>query len=219
MKKLPYIGIIVLLLVILFQNRSCKQPNGPNTPKIDTVIVYKHIVDTIVVEKPVLVSSKPDTVWMEKEENAPDTTYEGLLFQYKLLGGKYFTTNVFKSDFKIADYGYISVTDSIYGNWLMNSTIFTDLKIPTTTITIEKEAPKKAQLYFGPQISMSKTYPVSGVYGSLLLKTKQDKIMGVPSSQIGQSAEYYVLQDILKQLQRLTQIIGSSITTTTTTTV
>lgn len=176
MKKLSYIGIVILLLVILYQNRSCKQPDLPNTPKIDTVIVYRHVVDTIIVEKPVLVASKPDTIWMDKPENTPDTTYQGLLYQYTQLGSRYFKTNVFKSDFQIADYGYISVTDSIYGNWLMNSTIFTDLKIPTTTITIEKEAPKRAELYFGPQLSMSKTYPISGAYGSLLLKTKQDKI-------------------------------------------
>jgi hypothetical protein len=43
--------------------------------------------------------------------------------------------------------------------------------------------------------------------------------MAVSSKQSGQSAEYYLLHDILKQLERLTQIIGSSITTTTTTTV
>ena len=39
------------------------------------------------------------------------------------------------------------------------------------------------------------------------------------SGQIGNSAEYYLLRDILKQLERLTQVIGASITTTTTTTV
>lgn len=176
MKNLPYIGIIILLLVVLFQNRSCKQPDVPEPSKIDTVIVYKYIHDTIPGE-PRFIAAKIDTsIWMKKTDFKPDTTYKGLLKQYEELGNRYFTTNTFKTDFKIADYGYISVTDSIYGNWLMNSTIFTDLNIPTTTITIEKEAPKKNEFYFGPQLSMSRTYPISGVYGSALLKTKQDKI-------------------------------------------
>ena len=37
--------------------------------------------------------------------------------------------------------------------------------------------------------------------------------------QIGNSAEYYVLHDILVQLEKLTKVIGNAITTTTTTTV
>lgn len=177
MKTLPYIGIIVLLLIVLLQNKGCNNQNGQdNTPKIDTVYKTIHITDTVIIEKPVLVAAIPDTVWMKEEENTPDSTYDGLLNQYTELGNRYFTTNVFQNKFEIEDYGSVTVTDSIYGNWLMNSTMFTDLKIPTTTITIEKEAPKKNEFYFGPQLSMSRTYPISGVYGSALLKTKQDKI-------------------------------------------
>lgn len=42
--------------------------------------------------------------------------------------------------------------------------------------------------------------------------------MAYTPKQIGHSAEYYLLHDILKQLERLTQVISSAITTTTTTT-
>lgn len=40
--------------------------------------------------------------------------------------------------------------------------------------------------------------------------------MAIRARQIGQSAEYDLLWEILKQLERLTEVIGSSITTTTT---
>lgn len=173
MKKLPYIAIIALLLVILFQPWSCKPDGDLPSPEIDTVIVYKHITDTIIVEKPVPVASIPDTVWM-KEENAPDSTYEGLLSQYTELGNRYFTTNVFQTDFQISTFGYVTVTDSIYGNWLMTTTLVSNLKIPTTTITIEKEIPKRNELFAGPRLTGNHIYPISGVYGAAILKTKRD---------------------------------------------
>lgn len=42
--------------------------------------------------------------------------------------------------------------------------------------------------------------------------------MAIKSKEIGQSAEYYMLYEILKQLDKLTKVIGASITTSTTTT-
>jgi hypothetical protein len=177
MKTLPYIAIIVLLVIILLQNKSCV-PEPPAPSKIDTVIVYETVRDTIEIKIPVLVASKPDTVWQDREEQTPDTTYNGLLKQYTDLGNRYFTTNTFQSRFQIANYGSVTVTDSIYGNWLMSSTLISDLKIPTTTITIEKDRPAKNQLYIGATFTGNATYPISGVYGGLLLKTKGDRIYG-----------------------------------------
>lgn len=172
--NLPYIGIIILILVILFQPKRCDYT--PPTPKIDTVIVYQTIRDTIKVETIKYLGSKTDTVWIKEPGWIPDSTYKGLLDQYTLLGSHHFKRNVFSSEFKIADYGTVAVTDTIYGNWLINSWIATNLTIPTTTITIEKETPKKNQFYFGPSIGISKSSPISGVYGNILLKTKSDQI-------------------------------------------
>jgi len=173
MKNLPYIGIIILILIILFQP---KPEPIVSPPKIDTVYVYDTIRDTIQVEKIKYVGGKIDTVWMKEPGWIPDSTYQGLLAQYTLLGNHHFKRNVFSSEFKIADYGSVTVTDTIYGNWLINSWITTNLTIPTTTITIEKEAPKKNQFYFGPSVAFSKPSPISGVYGNILPKTKTDQI-------------------------------------------
>jgi hypothetical protein len=177
MKILPYIGIIVLLLIVLLQNRSCS-PADITPPNIDTVIVYETIRDTVEVEVPTLVAAIPDTVWLKEEENAPDSTYDGLLYQYAELGNRHFTTNVFKSEFQIEDYGKITVTDSIYGNWLMSSTLVTDLEIVYPEITITKTAPSRNQMYIGTTFTGNKSYPISGVYGGLMLKTKQDRLYG-----------------------------------------
>lgn len=179
MKTLPYIGIIILLIIILVQNFTDKDPKEPQEkPKIDTVYVYKYIKDTITIEKPVFIAGKIDTVWLEKPGYVPSETYEGLLSQYKKLGNYHFTTNTFQNTFKIGEYGSVTVTDSIYGNWLMNSTLVSNLKIPTTTITKETTSPSKNQLYVGTTFTGNLLMPISGVYGGLLFKTKKDRIYG-----------------------------------------
>lgn len=186
MKQLPYIAVIVLLFIVLLQNRSCDKKGDVIVEKRDTVVVYKHIVDTIP-GKPVLIKTKIDTsVWMKKSEYKPDTSYVGLLSQYKKLGNAHFSTNVYRTPFQIADFGYVAVTDSISGNKLISSTLETSLVIPTEIITIEKTLPPKNQLYVGTTLTGSKVQPISGVYGGMMLKTKKDKLYGLSVGYTGQ---------------------------------
>jgi len=185
MKFLPYILIAVLLGILLLQNKSCTPPPiAP--PRIDTVVVYEYIHDTIP-GKPQYVATKIDTsIWMKKADYKPDTTYSGLLEQYETLGNRYFATNVFRTDFSIGAHGSVSVIDTIYGNWLMGNSLITDLKIPTTTITIEKEALIKNQYFVGGTITGNLIYPISGVYGGLMMKNKRNQLYGISVGYAGE---------------------------------
>jgi hypothetical protein len=179
-KNLPIIfGIIIVILLLLFKKGGFfESESGPIT-KIDTVIVYKHIVDTIPGEI-VYVKTKIDTSkWILKEEHKPDTSYLGLLSQYKKLGNNHFSTNIYQTEFKIDTFGTVTVIDSIRANQLVFTSLVTDLKIPTTTVTIEKEAPKKRQLFAGGTTTINQTRLFPGVYGGLLYKSKKDQIFGV----------------------------------------
>lgn len=177
MKIIPYITIVVLICVILLQNK-CSSPIPPKETR-DTVIVYKTVHDTIP-GKPKLVAAKIDTtIWMKKSDYKPDTTYKGLLKQYNFLGNKHFATNSFKTDFIIGDYGTVSVIDTVKENWLVSSVIQTDLKIPTTTITVTKESPPKRQIYAGFSATGNTSLPINGIYGDVMLKTKKDRLYGV----------------------------------------
>jgi len=164
MKNIAYIVIGVFLLIILLQNQ-CSGPKTPPKEIRDTVIVYEIIRDTIPGE-PIYLKGKTvrDTVWLT--ENKPDSTYNGLLSQYKTLGNSHFEKRLFKTDFPIS-------------NSLIGSSIVTNLNIPTTTITVEKEAPLKTKLYYGITLTGIKPQPINGVYGDLLLKTKKEKIYGL----------------------------------------
>jgi hypothetical protein len=157
------------------QNRSCK--TSPITEKRDTVTVYKHIVDTFYT-KPLPPKIIKDTIWLKNPENTPDTTYNGLLNQYTILGNKYFETKIYNTPFSLGEYGSIIVKDSIKENSLIGSSIITNLKIPTTTITIEKTVPYRA-LYIGPEVTGNKNLPINGLYGRAILKTKNDHLYSI----------------------------------------
>lgn len=182
---LPYIALVIMVLIIFFQNQGCLDPRNSNSQdtiiRTDTLVVYKHLTDTIQ-GKIIYIKTKVDTsLWIKKSEYKPDSTYSGLLSQYKILGNSHFSTNFIKKDFLIADYGTISVYDSIRQNQLIYSEIVTNLNIPVTTITVEKEIPQspKRQLYFGTILTGNKINPISGVYGGFQLKTKKDRLYGI----------------------------------------
>jgi hypothetical protein len=182
---LPYIALVIMVVIILIQNQGCFDPKNTlaqdTIVKYDTLIVYKYITDTVP-GKPVYIKTKVDTsVWIKRDELKPDTTYFGLLSQYKKLGNNHFSTNFFKTEFPIADYGTITVSDSIRENKLIHSELITNLNIPTTTITVEKEIPQvpKRQLFVGTTLTGNQINPISGVYGGLQLKTKNDRLYGL----------------------------------------
>src|SRR5687767_3901375 len=100
MKWIPYICIVVLFVIILLQSKSCHNEEtvptstGSILTRIDTVILPLIVRDTIP-GKPVFIKSKIDTsIWTKKRKNIPDTSYSGLLSQYKALGNSHFSTNV-----------------------------------------------------------------------------------------------------------------------------
>lgn len=173
-----YLAIGILLFIILAQNKSCDSTTKI-VEKKDTVTVYDTIVQAIP-GKTRFINSRVDTsIWIKKAELKPDTTYAGLSKQYISLGNSYYSARTFKTDFKIANYGSVTFISTIKENNLINSTLETNLIIPTTTITIEKETPPKMILFGGISFTGNKNTLINCVYGDLLLKTKKNKIYNI----------------------------------------
>lgn len=171
-KHIPYIFIIGILVFLLFHNN--KEKEIITNTKIDTVIVEKHVIDSIPGDV-VYVSTKIDTsIWIKKAENIPDTTYKGLLSQYKLLGNNYFSTTFDTTQFNIEGYGHIIVKDSVSENRLKYTKLYSFLTFPEKTITITEKYIPKRELYFGPTIYVNNP----SVNLSLILKTKKEKLYG-----------------------------------------
>ena len=182
-QNLPYIVIIVLLIIIFFQ-RGCHQYKEPiHLPTIDTShhsgVIYDTIHDTLK-GKTVYLPSKIDTSWRHDTLFTPSLDYTELLKQYDELGDKYFRLNTYKTKFRIKNYGYITVYDSIVSNSLVSTTAIDSLKIPIyyDTFTITKTIPQevKRQLYFGGNLFTSKSNPLSAAQVGLVYKDKHDQI-------------------------------------------
>jgi hypothetical protein len=188
--------IIATLIVIMFLQR-CGGGNASIPPKVDTIIDYIEVHDTVKIE-PKFIKSDVDTLWMDSLIYIPDTSYEHLLEQYKKLGDKHFSTNIFKSEFELGQYGKATITDSIKANQLISSSISYNLSIPEKTITIEKQSPPKRQVYLGLGGYGNKKVPINGVYVGALYKDRKDRIFGYSigynnSIQIGISS-YWLLK-------------------------
>ena len=101
------------------------------------------------------------------------------------IGDRLFEKKTYNTKFKIGEYGSITVNDTIKENSLIGSSIITDLKIPTTTITIKEKVPYRA-LYIGPEITGNSKLPVNGLYARALFKTKTDHIYSISGGYNGE---------------------------------
>ncbi len=173
---IPYIIIIILLIVVTCQSGQ-RRIETKEVVKVDTVYKYITIRDTIP-GKTIYIKGDVDTVWLDRPGFVPRPTYQGLLEQYKTLGGNYFKKNVFETRFNIENYGYVTVKDSISENWLNSSELTSFLTIPEKTVTVtEKEDPKR-QLYIGLILTGDKVDIMNSANVGLLLKDKKDRLFG-----------------------------------------
>lgn len=174
-----YITIILLIIIILLQNKSCKRQDDIQPIKIDTVVRYDTI-KKIIPGKIIFIKQKIDTsIWMKKPGNVPSKNIDSLKTQYLILGNKFFAENTFSTKYSLGEYGSVTAIDTISENKLIGSKLITNLTIPEKTITITKEAPLKRELYVGGFLSLTESTPVSGVYGGILYKDKKSRIFSL----------------------------------------
>jgi hypothetical protein len=172
-----YLLVIVILTIVVFFQK-CDSPSQVVPPtRIDTVIKYVEIHDTVL-GKPKFIKGKKDTIWLDSLVYVPDTSYPKLLQQYKYIVDKHFTTNIFSSEFAIGSYGKATVIDTIRGNKLISSGLVYDIKVPEKTITIVKPEDPKRQVYIGFGAYGNKRNFVDGVYVGGIYKDKQDRLSG-----------------------------------------
>lgn len=182
--KVLRLFLLVMAGIVIFQRCGGGKWEAP-APKIDTVIVYKEIHDTVK-GKTKFIKGESDTLWSTVTEYIPDTSYPKLLGQYKKLGDQYFEKNVYETEFTLGVYGKAKVTDSISTNKLISSKLTFDLLIPEKTITIKEQLPPKRQLYVGAGITGNPSSYLNGVYVGALYKDKKDKLFGASVGYNGQ---------------------------------
>lgn len=173
-----YILVIVLLTIIMFFQKCDKPSHVVPVPRIDTIVNYVEIHDTVIIKKTKLIKSEPDTLWKDSVLYMPDTSYPRLLKQYKDIGNRFYTTHMYKTVFPIGNYGSVSVVDVVKANQLISSQLVSNLVIPEKTVTIIKQSPPTRQIYLGLGAYGSKRNFVDGVYVGGIYKDKQDRLSG-----------------------------------------
>lgn len=174
-----YILVIVLLTIIMFFQKCDKSSHVEiPVPRIDTIVNYVEIHDTVIVKKTKLIKSEPDTLWKDSVLYMPDTSYPRLLKQYKDIGNRFYTTHMYKTVFPIGNYGSVSVVDIVKANQLVSSQLVSNLVIPEKTVTIIKQSPPTRQIYLGLGAYGSKRNFIDGVYVGALYKDRKDRMFG-----------------------------------------
>lgn len=172
-----YILVIVLLTIIMFFQKCDKPSQVAPLPKIDTVIRYVEIHDTVQ-GKPKFIKGKKDTLWIDSLVYIPDTAYPKLLEQYKALGNKHFSSNIYRNEFKLGTYGSVVAIDTVRANQLISSGLVYDIKIPEKTITIVKPEDPKRQVFLGFGAYGNQRNFIDGVYVGGIYKDRQDRLSG-----------------------------------------
>jgi hypothetical protein len=170
------LSILILLGVVFFQHNKIKNFQ-PEPPKIDTVINYVEVHDTVAGKPKLVKVIDTDTVFYPKIEYLPHPDYDVLLGQYENLIVKHFSKNVFETKIPIK-YGVATILDTVTENKSIGNQLILDVIFPEKTITITKPAPPVKQFFIGTSITGGGQQFVNSVNVGGLYKDKKDRIFG-----------------------------------------
>lgn len=171
--KTNFVSLVVLILVvILFLQRSCEKPTPPQQPTIkrDTMWVVK---DSLITSKPRVIKTveiiSNDTII---NNYLPDTNYQKLLVQYQDVVKELLAKNIHSDMIRIDTNGYVKVTDTVQKNLITGRATEVKIKYPVITNTITLPYKPVNQVYIGGTIGNNQ------LSSGLLLKNKKDQIFG-----------------------------------------
>lgn len=170
------LSIVILSGVVLYQHNKIKNFQ-PLPPKVDTVINYVKVHDTIPGKPKLIRVIDKDTIFYPKIEYLPHPDYDILLDQYQRLASKHFVTKIFETKFPIK-YGYATIIDTVTENKLVGNNLILDVEFPEKIVTVTKFAPPTRQYYIGTIGTLTTQNFLNSVSIGGLYKDKKDRIFG-----------------------------------------
>lgn len=159
--------LIIVLVVLLFLQRSCSSDPIPDT-KIVTKIEVKY--DTINTVTKTYIPK-----WKTKIETIHDT-FQADIDTLAILKD-YYTKYYYSDTLKIDTVGYAIINDTITQNFIAARKIKTNILIPTTTITKEIYL-NENELYWGLGLQ-GRTDQINYLGGELLFRNKKKQVYGL----------------------------------------
>ena len=158
--------LIVVLIALLFLQRSCSSPD-PVEPTVITKIEVKY--DTIETVKEVYVPKWKTKVVTETEFIPAEIDTTAILRDYY---AKYFYSDTLQID----TVGFAVINDTISRNTILARDVKTNILIPTTTITKEIYLNNR-EFYWGLGLQ-GRTDQINYLGGELLYRNKKRQVYG-----------------------------------------
>jgi hypothetical protein len=171
--------VIAALIIVILLMRSCTPTQNvdipaPGTTKVDTT--YRDIVKY---ETKTVVIYETDTEYVKEPWMIPDSNYAVLKQQFEDLVNLYAVKNIYKDTILVDTIGYITVTDTIQKNKMLQRKYFHLYSIPTITITNVVPLPPKRELFLGAGVSLAYPTVPQGISTGLLFKDKKNHVFGL----------------------------------------
>lgn len=174
--QLLALSIVILLGVVFYQHNKIKNFQPP-APKVDTVINYVKVHDTVPGKPKLIKIIDKDTIFYPKIEYLPHPDYDILVDQYERLAAKHFVTKVFETKFPIK-YGFARVIDTVAENKVVGNDLILDIEVPERIIKVTQPAPPTRQYYVGTIGTLTREDFLNSVSVGGLYKDKKDRIFG-----------------------------------------
>jgi hypothetical protein len=189
--------LLAVFIILLFALYTCNRCNPVNIdePKIDTVFVkvkdssgwYRPNITTIEPGRIPANKPKPESV-----DSFPTFEEEPFFVDTAAILKDYYS-KVFYSDTTKTRYGNVIIKDTVTENRISARQVITDFNIPVITKTVTQ--PKRTQVYIGMNVQGMPTSPITAFGPSIMLKTKQDKVIELGALTAG---HYWMYQASLK---------------------
>ena len=159
--------ILIALAVIILLQTQCGEKGQP---QVTTITKVETKLDTIVIEKVKYVPTKNTIVKVEYRDIPTKVDTVEILKDY-------FSKVVYRDTINIDTFGNIVIEDTVSRNEIVSRALFSNIVIPTTTITTETIKNKRS-LYAGINLSGNRE-TINQVGVNLMLKGKNSKLYGV----------------------------------------
>ena len=171
--------VIAALIIVILLMRSCTPTQNVDIPVAGTTTVDTTYRDIIKYETKTVVLHETDTEYVKEPWMIPDSNYAVLKQQFEDLVNLYAVKNIYKDTILVDTIGYITVTDTIQKNKMLQRKYFHLYSIPTITITNVVPLPPKRELFLGAGVTFAYPTVPQGITTGLLFKDKKSRVFGL----------------------------------------
>lgn len=181
-KNIVFLIILVLVLFILFRPSGCGNPlPWEKTRDTTTKVIYEPQPPVYIPVYAPQQSGSTSYPVLIPPSYQPSQDLARLTEQYNQLVRDFLASKTYRDSIQLKDssgnrVGVVNLEDVVSENEIKSRKPDYQLTLPHTYTTITVKDPPRTQLFYGAGVTGNTIAPVNGLYGSLALKNKKDRI-------------------------------------------